>query len=278
MSVDVVRGRASRPVTRPEPVTINRTTDAGVVLGAVSLDPEFFSAAANAALVHQVVTAQLAARRRGTQSTKTRSEVRGGSAKPYRQKGTGSARQGSIRAPHYAGGGVALGPKSRDYTQRTPRKMVQQALRRALSDHAGRGSLRLIDRWTMEVPRTKDALASLAALDCSGRVLVVMAGRNDVVERSFRNIPGVWSVPVEQVTAYDLVAADVVVFTDESLPGTARSAKAAPSRVAAKASTPAQKVSAATAAKKTSAATAAKKTAARAPAGKRSTAQDRGAR
>ena len=136
MSAVALAGSRSRAEKLLEPVTINRTTDAGVVLGVVSLDREFFSVAANVPLVHQVVTAQLAARRAGTQSTKTRSEVRGGSAKPYRQKGTGNARQGSIRAPHYAGGGVALGPKPRDYWQRTPRKMVQQAFRCALSDRA----------------------------------------------------------------------------------------------------------------------------------------------
>jgi large subunit ribosomal protein L4 len=213
-----------------ESVTINRTTDDGVVLGAVSLDRKFFSVPANVPLVHQVVTAQLAARRAGTQSTKTRAEVRGGSAKPYRQKGTGSARQGSIRAPHYAGGGVALGPKPRDYAQRTPRKMVQQAFRCALSDRARSGALRLIDHWTIEVPRTKDALKSLAALECAGRVLVVVAPDDDVVERSFRNVPGVVTVPADQVTAYDLLAADVIVFTDASLPGAATAAQASPAQ------------------------------------------------
>lgn len=215
-----------------EPVTISRTTDGGVVLGAVTLDREFFSVPANVPLVHQVVTAQLAARRAGTQSTKTRAEVRGGSAKPYRQKGTGNARQGSIRAPHYAGGGVALGPKPRDYSQRTPRKMVQQAFRCALSDRARSGALRLIDHWTIEVPRTKDALRSLAALECAGRVLVVVVPGDDVVELSFRNVPGVVTVPADQVTAYDLLAADVVVFTDASLPGAATAAEPAPAAVA----------------------------------------------
>ncbi|MFZ0059528.1 MAG: 50S ribosomal protein L4 [Acidimicrobiales bacterium] len=219
MSAVALAGSRSRAEKLLEPVTINRTTDAGVVLGVVSLDREFFSVAANVPLVHQVVTAQLAARRAGTQSTKTRSEVRGGSAKPYRQKGTGNARQGSIRAPHYAGGGVALGPKPRDYWQRTPRKMVQQAFRCALSDRARSGALRLVDHWTMEVPRTKEALKSLAALDCSGRVLVVVTRDDDAVERSFRNVPGVQTMSGDQVTAHDLLAADVVVFTDETLPG-----------------------------------------------------------
>ena len=232
MSVDVVAKRASRAAVLGPAVTINRTTDAGVVLGAVSLDPQFFGVAANTALVHQVVTAQLAARRRGTQATLTRAEVRGGSAKPYRQKGTGSARQGSIRAPHYAGGGVAHGPKPRDYAQRTPRKMIQQAYRCALSERARDGALRLIDRWSMEVPRTKAAVASLEALGCSGRILVVTGGE-DVVERSFRNLPAVRTVPREMVTPYDLLAADVVVFTDESLPGTTTAAQSAPAAASA---------------------------------------------
>lgn len=249
-----VAATARRPAgTLLEPVTISRTTSAGVVLGAVTLDREFFSVAANEALVHQVVTAQLAARRAGTQSTRTRAEVRGGSAKPYRQKGTGGARQGSIRAPHYAGGGVALGPKPRDYTQRTPRKMVQQAFRCALSDRARSGALRLIDRWTMEVPRTKDALAALRALECTGRVLVVVGRGDEAVERSFRNVPEVLTMPGDQVTAYDLLAADVVVYTDDSLPGEvtaapAASAPLAPPKAPAKAAPSARKAPARSAA------------------------------
>jgi len=227
VSVDTLARRQAAPPL--EPVTINRTTDAGVVLGAVTLDPNFFGVAVNEPLVHQVVVAQLAARRAGTQSTRTRAEVRGGSAKPYRQKGTGSARQGSIRAPHYAGGGVALGPKPRDYSQRTPRKMIQQAYRCALSDRARAGALRLIDRWTMEVPRTKDALAALRALGCSGRVLVVVGRQDEVVERSFRNVPEIVTLPGDQVTAYDLLVADVVVYTDDSLPGEVSAAPATPS-------------------------------------------------
>jgi large subunit ribosomal protein L4 len=261
VSVAVGARRRSGATGPGEPVTINRTTDGGVVLGTVVLDREFFSVAANVPLVHQVVTAQLAARRAGTQSTKTRAEVRGGSAKPYRQKGTGNARQGSIRAPHYAGGGVALGPKPRNYAQRTPRKMVQQAFRCALSDRARQGALRLIDRWTMEAPRTRDALASLAALDCSGQVLVVVARGDDVVERSFRNVPEVLTLPGDQVTVYDLLAADVVVFTDESLPGS-KTVAAAP---AAK-SAPAPAVAAKVAARRTPAQAPAKSPARRRPA------------
>ncbi len=243
MSVDTLASRPARAERLLDAVTINRTTDAGAVLGTVELDREFFSVAPNEPLVHQVVTAQLAARRRGTQSTRTRAEVRGGSAKPYRQKGTGAARQGSIRAPHYAGGGVALGPKPRDYSQRTPRKMVRQAYCCALSDRARSGAVRLIDRWTMEVPRTKAAVAALAALDCAGRVLIVATHDDDVVARSFRNLPGVAVLPGEQVTAYDLLAADVIVFTDETVPGspTASSVAAKPVPKAAPTNAPAAK-------------------------------------
>jgi large subunit ribosomal protein L4 len=220
-----------------EPVTIRRTTSECEEIGTATLDPSYFSVPENIPLVHQVITAQLAGRRAGTQSTKTRSEVRGGGAKPYRQKGTGNARQGSTRAPHYAGGGVALGPKPRDYSQRTPRKMVQQALRCALSDRARSGAVRLIDRWALESPKTKSAIAVLDALDCPGHVLVVIDRDAEVVERSVRNIPGVETVSTDQLTAYDVLAADVVVFTDETVPGVvtiAEGAKKAPARAAAK--------------------------------------------
>lgn len=204
-----------------EPVTISRTSAGGELLGEVTLDPSIFSVPVNVPLLHQVVTAQLAARRSGTHSTKTRAEVAGGSAKPYRQKGTGNARQGSIRAPHYSGGGVALGPKPRDYAQRTPRKMIRAALNCALSDRARTGGLRLIEAFGIDTPRTKDALGVLDALQCDGTVLVVLSRGDEVVAKSFANVPHVATVPADQLTAYDVLAADVVVFTDETLPGEA---------------------------------------------------------
>lgn len=207
----------SRPLA--DPVVLTRTSDDGEALSTVALDPAYFSVPENVALLHQVVTAQLASRRRGTQSTKTRAEVRGGGAKPYRQKGTGSARQGSIRAPHYAGGGVALAPKPRSYAQHTPRKMVQQALRCALSDRARSGGIRLIDRWTFDEPKTRKGAGALNALDCLGRVLIVTERDSDVVEKSLRNIPGVDALPADQLNAYDVLRADVVVFTDATIPG-----------------------------------------------------------
>ena len=201
------------------PVLVERCNDSGEVLGIVQLDSEYFGALINVPLLHQVVTAQLAARRSGTQSTKTRAEVAGGAAKPYRQKGTGRARQGTIRAPQFAGGGVALGPKPRDYTQATPRKMVRQALRAALSDRAREGRVCLVDGWSFEVPKTKQAVASLEALGLDGNVLVVIGSQDVVAERSFGNLPEVNIVEAGQLTAYDVMVSDWVVFTDETMPG-----------------------------------------------------------
>ena len=154
-------------------VTVHDRT--GKDTGSLELPEETFGITPNVAVMHQVVTAQLAARRAGTQSTKTRAEVAGGGAKPFRQKGTGNARQGSITAPHYRGGGVALGPKPRSYAQRTPKKMKALALRSALSDRASEGKVVVIDDWGFEQPRTKDAVALLAALGVEGRSLVVVA-------------------------------------------------------------------------------------------------------
>src|SRR3954463_15247480 len=140
----------------------------------VDLSDDIFGIQPNVPVLHQVVTAQLAAARSGTQSTKTRAEVRGGGKKPWRQKGTGRARQGSTRAPHWAGGGVALGPKPRDYRQKTPKKMVQLALRSALSDRAGEGRIAVVERWDFDRPKTRDAIAALAALGIEGKVLIVI--------------------------------------------------------------------------------------------------------
>ncbi len=199
-------------------VAAPRWSSSGERLGEQPLAPAVFAVPENVPLLHQVVTAQLASRRAGTQSTRTRAEVRGGSAKPYRQKGTGRARQGSIRAPHYAGGGVALGPKPRSYAQRTPRKMVRQALLVALSDRARRGRVHVVDRFAFEAPRTKDALRFLGGAGLAGTTLVVL-GRDDLsAARSFANLPDVVTLPRDQLTAYDVLVADDVVFTDETLP------------------------------------------------------------
>jgi len=230
---------ARRAAARPQPVqrTVDRRAVDGSVLGQVVLDPETFGIEPNVAVLHQVVTAQLAAARAGTQSTRTRAEVAGGGAKPFRQKGTGRARQGSTRAPQWTGGGVALGPKPRSYRQRTPKKMVRLALRSALSDRASEGRVALVDRWGFEVPKTKDAVAALGALGLAGRVLVVLGPDDWAVERSFSNLPHVQVLAVGELNAYDVLRNDWVVFTDETLPGapatTAAPEDAAPERGAA---------------------------------------------
>jgi large subunit ribosomal protein L4 len=214
---------------RPEPVarSITRRDVTGAALGQVDLEPSIFGIVPNVSVMHQVVTAQLAAARAGTQSTKTRAEVRGGGAKPYRQKGTGRARQGSTRSPQFIGGGVALGPKPRSYAQKTPKKMVRLALNSALSDRAARNRVVVIDAWSFDVPRTKDAIAVLEAFGIRGRVLLVLGDSDGFAERSFANLQEVRSITAGELSAYEILVNDWVVFSDETLPGTAnRVAKA----------------------------------------------------
>jgi large subunit ribosomal protein L4 len=199
--------------------TVDVRTAAGGPVGSIELDESLFGVQPNVPLMHQVVTAQLAAARRGTQSTKTRSEVSGGGAKPFRQKGTGRARQGSTRAPHWAGGGVALGPKPRSYRQRTPKKMIRLALASALSDRAAGGKVVVLDDWGFENPRTKDAVAVLAALGLEGRVLVVVSPDDAVAVKSFRNLGEVQLLASTELNAYDVLCSDWVVFTTDVLPG-----------------------------------------------------------
>jgi large subunit ribosomal protein L4 len=192
---------------------------AGKKAGTVELDEAMFGVQPNVPVMHQVVTAQLAARRAGGQHTRTRAEVSGGGAKPWKQKGTGRSRQGSIRSPQWRGGGVAFSPKHRDYAQRTPKKMVRLALRSALSDRAADGKVVVVDDWGLATPRTKDALASLDALGVAGRVLVVLTESDETVWRSFRNLGWVHCVLTRELAAYDVLCADWVVFTRASLPG-----------------------------------------------------------
>ena len=187
--------------------------------GSVALDPAVFEVTPNVPVMHQVVTAQLAAARAGSQSTLTRAEVAGGGAKPWRQKGSGRARQGSTRAPHWRGGGVALGPKPRSYRQRTPKKMIQLALRSALSDRASEGRVVVVDSWAFDAPRTREAKAALAALQLSGRVLVVLGPDDDNAALSFRNLPEVHVLAASELNAYDVLCSDWVVFTRATLPG-----------------------------------------------------------
>lgn len=217
--VDYLRGPVKKD--RPEPATrtVARRDLGGAELSTVTLEPTIFGIEPHLAVLHQVVTAQLAAKRAGTQSTKTRTEVRGGGKKPFRQKGTGSARQGTIRAPQYPGGGIAHGPKPRSYEQRTPKKMIRLALKSALSDRAGEDRVALVDGFSVwSTPKTKDALSALVALGLLGKVLVVL-GREDVVAyRSFKNLDFVTTIDAGELNAYDVLNADWVLFTDETLP------------------------------------------------------------
>ena len=191
---------------------------AGKDAGTVDLDDAVFGIQPNVPVMHQVVTAQLAARRAGTQSTKTRAEVRGGGAKPYRQKGTGNARQGSNRSPQFSGGGVALGPKPRKYDQKTPKKMISLALRSALSDRAGEGKIVVVDSWGWDKPSTKAAVKALAGLGVDGRALVVV-GRDDAAAAlSFRNLPAVQLIAPGELNAYDVLCNEWIVFTQDLLP------------------------------------------------------------
>ena len=191
----------------------------GAETGKIELDASTFDIEPNKAVMHQVVTAQLAARRSGTQSTKTRAEVRGGGAKPWRQKGTGRARHGSIRSPQWRGGGVALGPKPRDYSQRTPKKMVRLAVRSALSDRASSDRVVVVGDWGFEAPKTREAVTALDALGTEGRVLIV-AERTDVnTWKSLANLGRVHVVSPGELNAYDVLVSDWVIFTKRTLPG-----------------------------------------------------------
>jgi len=206
---------------RPAPAerTVERRSLSGDVLGTVNLEPAFFGIEPNVAVLHQVVTAQLAAKRAGTQSTLTRKEVRGGGRKPFRQKGTGNARQGSIRAPQYPGGGIALGPKPRKYDQRTPKKMIRLALNSALSDRAAQERVALVadfDEWSE--PKTKAAVAALGALGLEGKVLVVLGADDDTARRSFANLMNVKTIRAGELNAYDVLDCDWLLFCDASLP------------------------------------------------------------
>ena len=184
----------------------------------VELDPETFGIEPNVGVMHQVVNAQLAARRAGTHSTKTRSEVRGGGAKPWKQKGTGRARAGSSRSPIWIGGGIAHGPKPRDYSQRTNKKMKKLALRSALSDRAADGKVMVVANWGIDTPSTKAAKTALADLGVEGKALVVLDRENDSVWKSLRNLPEVHVLTGDQLNTYDILVSDVVVFDQSQLP------------------------------------------------------------
>ena len=190
---------------------------AGADAGGVDVPDELFGITPNLAVLHQVVTAQLAGRRAGTQSTKTRAEVAGGGAKPWRQKGTGRARQGSIRAPHFAGGGIVFGPSPRHYTVKVNRKERRAALRAVLSVHAERSSLAVLDPTTFDEPSTRAAAELLGEWSAGGSVLVVLAEEQARVALSFRNLPRVSVLPATGVGVADLVGAARVLMTEDAL-------------------------------------------------------------
>jgi large subunit ribosomal protein L4 len=183
-----------------------------------NLPAEIFDVQVNIPLIHQVVVAQLAAARQGTHSTKTRGEVRGGGRKPYRQKGTGRARQGSTRAPQFAGGGVVHGPQPRDYAQRTPKKMKAAALRGALSDRARHGRIHVVDSLVSgDAPSAKDAGKLLAGLTERKNLLVVLTRDDEVAFKSVRNLADVHVLVADQLNTYDVLCADDIVFTQAAL-------------------------------------------------------------
>ena len=208
--------------------TIDILSPTGTKSGTVELPAEVFDVQTNVPLIHQVVVAQLAAARQGTHSTKTRGEVRGGGRKPYRQKGTGRARQGSTRAPQFAGGGIVHGPQPRDYAQRTPKKMKAAALRGALSDRARHGRIHVLSAIVEgQIPSTAGAVAALAQLSERKNLLVVLSRTDEIAALSVRNLADVHVLWADQLNTYDVLCADDVVFTEAALQAFLAPAKAA---------------------------------------------------
>jgi large subunit ribosomal protein L4 len=198
----------------PQTTLYDRT---GKSVGSVELADALFAAPVHASVLHQVVTAQLAGRRTGTHDTKTRGEVRGGGHKPYRQKGTGRARQGSRVAPHYRGGGAVFGPHPRSYEQRLPRKMKRLALRGALTAKLGDSAIKVIDAFGLEAIKTRELAGVLGALEARGRVLVVAPSRDERLELSARNLPTVEVILADSLNVVDLLKADVVLIEQPAL-------------------------------------------------------------
>jgi large subunit ribosomal protein L4 len=198
----------------------------GDVVGKATLDDAVFGAQINVPVMHQVVRAQLAAARSGTRATKRRGQVSGGGKKPWRQKGTGRARQGSTRAPHWTGGGTVFGPQPNDYAMKVNRRMRSLALRSALSDRAREGRIAVVDGFGFSEPKTRDAVNALEALGVTGKSLVVLEGRDEVVGRSFRNLPNAHVIVVDQLNTYDVLNADWIVFTHAALERAGKPTKA----------------------------------------------------
>lgn len=199
-------------------LTLNVHTAEGKTNGTVDLPAAIFDAEASIALMHQVVVAQLAAKRQGTHATKTRGMVSGGGKKPFRQKGTGRARQGSIRAPHFTGGGTVHGPQPRDYDQRTPKKMKAAALRGALTDRVRHDRIHVVEELVPgQTPSTKSARSFIERLTERRSILVVL-GREDVTAwKSVNNLPGVHPLAYDQLNTYDVLNADDIIFSVEAL-------------------------------------------------------------
>ena len=190
----------------------------GSETGTIDLPDALFAAPVNEAVMHQAVVAQLAGRRTGSAATKTRAAVRGGGRKPYRQKGTGRARQGTLSAPHYAGGGVAFGPTPRSYAQRLPKRMKRSALVGALTAKFDDGVIKVVIDLALDEIRTKQLVVHLSALQVSGKVLVVEDGKNERLELSARNLPGVAIIRADSLNVVDVLDADAIVITAPSIP------------------------------------------------------------
>jgi len=198
--------------------TIDTLDVTGKKSGTIELPAELFDVQTNVPLIHQVVVAQLAAARQGTHKTKTRGEVSGAGRKPFKQKGTGRARQGSIRAPQMTGGGIVHGPQPRDYAQRTPKKMIAAALLGALSDRARGGRVHAVEGFVAgDVAKTRDAIALLEGIAPAKHYLVVLTRDEELSERAVRNVPTVHVLPVDQLNAYDVLVADDIVFSTAAL-------------------------------------------------------------
>ncbi|MBJ68508.1 MAG: 50S ribosomal protein L4 [Acidimicrobiaceae bacterium] len=193
--------------------------------GSIELDDGIFGIEPNVPVMHQVVNAQLAAKRAGTHSTKTRAEVRGGGAKPWKQKGTGRARVGSSRIPQWRGGGVAMGPKPRDYSQKTPKKMKRLALYSALSDRASENNVLVVEGWSFASPKTKDAKNALNSIGAEGKVLLVVDDGDINAWKSFRNLNNTHVISPTQLNVFDVLSHDMVVFTKENLPTSSADSK-----------------------------------------------------
>jgi large subunit ribosomal protein L4 len=214
----ILRHTMKKERPAPVPRTGRKRNAAGHDLGTVDLEPTVFGLTPNRAVLHQVVTAQLAGIRSGSQSTKTRAEVRGGGAKPFRQKGTGRARQGSSRSPSMSGGGVALGPKPRSYEQHTPKKMIRLALLSALSDMAETDRVIVLTDWEIEEPDTRAAAVILTKLRLNGSVLCVLANDEIDIALSLRNLPEASITTHAELSAHDVVRADWILFSERTLP------------------------------------------------------------